>query len=174
MDDAYRFAPAAPEEDIVHGASSPGWHTAAPHETAVGEWLSFMQSQGIERVCCLLSGRHLDSREGNIARYRRVFGTDAVLHAPVPDHHLADPAVLRETVLPFLDAADTAGEPVLVHSLAGLGRTGHVLAAWLVYGREYDPEDAIETVSEMGRAPLDPVERGNATRAELIEALSSP
>jgi hypothetical protein len=41
-----RFGPAAPDEPIVFGAAGPG---AEPQD-----WLTFMQAQGMRRVCCLL------------------------------------------------------------------------------------------------------------------------
>lgn len=169
--DAHRFAPAAPDEDVVYGACCPGWHSAAPHAVAIGQWISFMQESGIERVCCLLTGRQLDAHDANIGRYEDAFGEAKTLHAPVPDHRLADLSTLEDDVLPFLEAADEAGEPVVVHCLAGIGRTGHVLAAWLVAGRGYDPHRAIETVQEMGRDPLEAVEHGNATRQGLLDLL---
>jgi len=169
--DAHRFAPAAPDEDVVYGACCPGWHSAASHEEAIDQWLDHMQDAGIERVCCLLTGRQLDAHDANIGRYREAFGAEKVCHAPVPDHRLADVGTLRGDILPFLDEAVAAEEPVVVHCLAGIGRTGHVLAAWLVYGRGYTLHDAIETVREVGRDPLAPVEHGNATRQDLLDSL---
>lgn len=169
--DAHRFAPASPDEDVVYGACCPGWHSAGSHEAAIDQWIASMQESGIERVCCLLTGRQLDAHDANIGRYEAAFGADHVLHAPVTDHRLADRSTLEDDVLPFLTAADEADEPVVVHCLAGIGRTGHVLAAWLVAGRGYDPHQAIETVREMGRDPLEAVERGNATRQDLLDLL---
>lgn len=169
----HRFAPAAPESDHVFGACCPGWHTAAAHDRALDDWISFMREAGIERVCCLLTGAQLDRYDGNVARYREAFGDDRVLHAPIPDHHLADAATLREDVLPFLDDAVAADERVVVHCLAGIGRTGQVLAAWLVHHHDYHPRRALETVREMGRAPDDAVERGNATETELHDLLAT-
>ncbi|MFB6308888.1 MAG: dual specificity protein phosphatase family protein [Haloarculaceae archaeon] len=171
--DVHRFAPAAPEEDYVYGACCPGWHSTAEHEEAVEEWIEFMQGRGIERVCCLLTGQQLDRYDANTTRYADAFGTDNVRHVPIADHHLADAETLQEEVLPFLESSVADAEPVVVHCLAGIGRTGHVLAAWLVYGRDYDPVDAIETVEDMGRSPAEAVTAGNARRGELHELLST-
>ncbi len=167
--DAYRFAPAAPDEAVVYGACCPSWHSAGSHEQAIDQWLSFMQDAGIERVCCLLPGRQLDAHDANLSRYEDAFGTASVRHAPVPDQRLVAIETLQEDVLPFLDDADTAGEPVVVHCLAGIGRTGQVLAAWLVRARGYTPQAAIETVREMGRDPFEPVDHGNATRQDVLD-----
>ena len=172
VDDAYRFAPAAPDESLVFGACSPGWHTAASQETAIDQWVSFMQRRDVDRVCCLLTGRQLGSRDANVGRYREAFGSEQVCHAPVPDGHLADVDTLRGDVLPFLDSAVADGSRVVVHCLAGIGRTGHVLAAWLVHGRGYAPHDAIDAVRATGRDPLEAVEYGNATRQDVLDTLS--
>lgn len=170
--DAHRFAPAAPDEEFVYGASCPGWHSTAERSDAVKEWISFVQDRGIERVLCLLSGTQLDRTEASTGRYVRAFGGENVEHVPIADHHLADVETLEDEILPFLEESVETGRPVVVHCLAGIGRTGHVLAAWLVYGRGYDPVDAIETVTEMGRSPGDAEDTGNARRGELHELLS--
>jgi hypothetical protein len=167
---AHRFAPAAPDENLVYGACSPGWHSLASHDDALADWIGFMNGRGVERVCCLLPGCRSG---GNLDRYSRAFGDDAVLHAPSPDHRLVDETLLADAVLPFLDAAAATGERVVVHGLAGIGRTGQVLAAWLAHDRDYGPERALETVQEMGRHPDDPVRAGNATETELRELVAT-
>lgn len=171
--DVHRFAPAAPEEEHVYGACCPGWHSLASREDAVEDWVAFMRDHGIDRVCCLLSGDQLDRSEADGGRYRDAFGREKVLHAPIPDHHLADVGTLETEILPFLDEAVARDERVVVHCLAGIGRTGHVLAAWLVHGRGYQPVDAIEAVEEMGRSPAEAVDAGNARRGELYELLAA-
>ena len=61
----------------------------------------------------------------------------------------------------------------MVCCLAGIGRTGQVLTAWLVYDRDLGPERAVETVQEHGRDPMDAVRVGNATEDELYELLGT-
>lgn len=167
----YRFNPAAPGEEHVYGSCSPGWHATSAHQTALDRWITFVRSEGIERVCCLMVGRHLADGRANIARYEDAFGPENVCHTPMPDRQLVDADRLRAEILPFIEAGVEAGEPVVVHGLSGLCRTGQVLAAWLVYGRGYAPTDAVDAVFETGRDPAPAVEDGTATRAELFDVL---
>ncbi|WP_158854351.1 dual specificity protein phosphatase family protein [Halorhabdus sp. CUG00001] len=170
---AHRFAPAAPDEPYVYGACCPGWHSTADHHEAIDEWIAFMREHDVERVLSLLTGSQLDRTDANVARYREAFGDESVAHVPIPDHHLADRDTLAEDVLPFLEDAVEGQQRVVVHCLAGIGRVGHVLAAWLVSGRGYTPVEAVDTVREMGRVPTQAVDAGNARRGELFELLST-
>jgi hypothetical protein len=45
----YKFSAASENELIVFGAARPGYS-----DEQVNEWVEFMQSQEIKRVCCLL------------------------------------------------------------------------------------------------------------------------
>jgi len=170
---AHRFAPAAPDEAYVYGACTPGWHSAASREAAIDDWVAFMRAEGIERVCCLLTGCQLDDCGAVLDRYASAFGEENVLHAPVRDHHLVPEEVLLEEILPFLAESRDVEAPVVVHCLAGIGRTGQVLAAWLVYNRDYGPKRAIETVTDNGRDPTEAVRMGNATEDELHTLLGA-
>ncbi|WP_181686840.1 protein-tyrosine phosphatase family protein [Halorhabdus salina] len=169
----HRFASAGPDEPYVYGASCPGWHSTVAHREAIDEWIGFMRDNDVERVLSLLTGSQLGRMDANVARYREAFGAESVAHVPVRDHYLADRDTLVQEIVPFLEDAVQRQERVVVHCLDGIGRTGHVLAAWLVHGREYTPVQAIETVQEMGRAPTEAVDAGNAKRGELFELLSS-
>lgn len=165
-----QFAPAAPAETIVYGAATPGG--LAGDDGDVDPWIDAVRSRGIERVVCLLSDRQLRRYHALLDAYRREFGRERVAHVPMTDHALAAESELR-AVLDGLRAADDADEPVVVHCLAGIGRTGHVLAAWLVHARGYEPEAAIEAVRGTGRRPAEAVDAGNATREALLALLRS-
>lgn len=170
-DDAYRFAPAAPRDEHVFGASAPGWHSACGHRVALDRWVAFMQDQRIDRVCCLLSLSRADARESHTDRYREAFGDGNVRHVPLADRRLADPEPLRRDVLPFLADTARADERVVVHGLSGLGRTGQVLAAWLVARGGSDPDGAVDTVTAMGRDPVGGLGGPEATREALVGLL---
>lgn len=173
MDNAYRFAPAAPDEEFVYGAASPGWHTAADHETAVTAWIDFMRARGIQRVCCLLPGSNNGGCGFNLDRYSAAFGERNVVHAPLIDRRMADRHVLEEKILPFLEESVRQQRPVVVHGLSGLGRTGQVLAAWLVFDSGYDPEGALDTVEEMGRFPRDGIEVKSTDEDPIVSHLGT-
>lgn len=173
VDYAHRFGPATLEEGYVYGSCAPGWHSAGDFETVLEEWITDVQDEGIERVCCLLTGCHLTDEDLNLARYREAFGEENVCHAPIPDGRLVDQELLTETILPFLDESVESRSPVVVHCLSGVCRTGQVLSAWLVWNRGYDPEAAIEAVREGGRDPLEVVEQGHVTEEDVYELLST-
>ena len=149
-----RFAAAGPDEEIVYGACRPGRFDDRTGPTAVTEWIAFMQQHGIDRVCCLLAAPD----EGDprlLERYRTAFGPEQVQHVPITDFDVVDSTQFHDRICPFLREADQAAEPTVVHCSAGSGRTGHVLALWLVHGRGYDLRRAVETVRATGRKPLE-------------------
>lgn len=168
-----RFAPASPDEETAFGASAPAWADPRTGPEAVEAWIDAMTERDVGRVCCLLDDRQVARYDDLLGQYREGFGGDRVLHAPVPDHHLADADLLTDEVFPFLEAADEVGERAVVHCLAGVGRTGHVLAAWLAYARARPPGQALEDVEQTGRSPRDAVRSGNATERELVALLET-
>lgn len=173
VDDIHRFSRAAPEEERVYGACSPYWHSACENDVAVEQWLAFVQSEGIERVCCLLAGETAEVRESSLRKYQETFGEENVCHAPTRDKHLIRRDTLVDTILPFLAQSVRQRSPVVVHCLSGVGRTGQVLAAWLVAAHGHEPGDAIETVKQTGRDPTVALEREETTEEDLYELLDS-
>jgi protein-tyrosine phosphatase len=169
MDSNFHFGPARSGEVTVYGARTPDASLSS-----IFEWADFMRAQGVTRVCCLLDTGQLAGFPVNLeAEYKRLFGADCVLMAPIADHHLCSRQTLRGNILPFLRTADNGSERVVIHCWGGNGRTGHVLAAWLVAARGLSPVDAITAVEATGRLPREAVLAGNTTLVELIELLAS-
>ena len=169
MDSNFHFGPARTGEPTAYGARMPD---ASPK--GIFEWADFMRAQHVTRVCCLLDPEQLAGFPVNLEdEYKTLFGATRVLMEPVADHHLCSQHALKKNILPFLNTADTRSERAVIHCWGGNGRTGHVLAAWLVWARGLSPMNAIEAVEATGRLPREAVLAGNATLDELIELLVS-
>jgi protein-tyrosine phosphatase len=148
----YKFAPASEKDSIVFGSARPGYRNEQ-----VNEWIEFMQNQDIQRVCCLLPASQLMRYCNLLDVYRQTFGLDHVCWTPIEDFHLTDPKILIHQILPFLALANRRQEKVVVHCSGGIGRTGHVLAAWLVAGRGLSNQAAIAAVKQMGGNPYEAI-----------------
>ncbi len=148
----YKFAAAWEQETIVFGASCPGY---ADHQ--VYDWIEFMKSQNIQRVCCLLSEKQLANYAHLLDIYRQEFGNAKIYWTPIEDFHLSDLETLTQKILPFLITANQQKEKVVVHCAGGIGRTGNILAAWLVSVRGFSNQDAISAVIRTGRNPHEAV-----------------
>jgi protein-tyrosine phosphatase len=140
----------------------------------VGQWIARMQGCGIRRVVCLLPEEQLAYYKplNLLAEYRKAFGDGNVRSEPVRDYHLCEPARLSR-ILVFLKESASGEAPVVVHCSGGSGRTGHVLAAWLVHQHELAPEDALKAVIRTGRNPWEAVQMGNATEDDLLQLLKA-
>lgn len=164
----FGFGPACENERIVFGAQRPGFDTAS-----VKDWISYMKAQGIKRVCCLLpEGELKDYQENLLSTYCSEFGQDNIHSAPVEDLHMINPVLLKK-VLRFLQESDKSKKPVVVHCAGGLGRTGHVLSAWLMFGGGFSVAEALSAVENSGRQPCQAVTHGNATEKQLHDLLQS-
>jgi atypical dual specificity phosphatase len=64
-------------------------------------------------------------------------------HAPTPD---GDAPEYLDSICNFIDAARRRGVGTFVHCHAGVGRTGTVLAAWLIWSRGMTAWAAIDEV----------------------------
>lgn len=161
----FGFCPASKDEYIVFGSQR-------PDRNNVQEWIYFMKEQGIKRVCCLLSQHQLEFYDEDLLdTYHKEFGQNNVCWVPVKDFHLVDLAKLQKKILPFLEDSNSKGERVVVHCSGGIGRTGHVLAAWLVFKHGISSEEAIKAVQKTGRNPCEAVYYGTATKKELYTLL---
>ncbi len=171
--DKFKFAPAQPGEQIVFGAQRPGYPGRSVSKAEVDEWISFMKHQSIARVCCLLGASQLAYYQQDLlARYRHAFSEQHVSSAPIADYTLCQETTLENDILPFLVSADSAGARTVVHCSGGSGRTGHVLAAWLVRRRGLQPEAAIQVVTASGRNPHEAVQCGHASEDQLHQLLA--
>lgn len=146
----YKFAAASENETIVFGAARPGYSSQK-----INQWIEFMQSQNIQRVCCLLAESQLNRYSDLLQIYQNNFGVEQVCWAPIEDFQLVDSETLNQKILPFLLLANQLDEKVVVHCAGGIGRTGHILAAWLVSARGFSNRAAISAVRKTGRNPYE-------------------
>jgi hypothetical protein len=146
------FRAATEGEQIVFGGRRPGFPFTRVSPEILNDWLAFMQHQAIQQIVCLLPPPQLTYYTGDLlAVYQNHFGAQNVCWAPIEDFQLADPDLLTQHILPFLIRADSQQKRVLVHCSGGIGRTGHVLAAWLVVKYALSNAQAIEAVRRTGR-----------------------
>ncbi|MBE9042613.1 dual specificity protein phosphatase family protein [Oscillatoriales cyanobacterium LEGE 11467] len=148
----YKFAAASEDEPIVFGSARPGYRNEQ-----VAEWIEFMQNRNIKYVCCLLATSELTRYANLLDLYRQTFGFDRVCWTPIEDFCFATPEILIQQVLPFLATARQQDRKVVVHCSGGFGRTGQVLAAWLVAGRGFSSQAAIAAVKQIGKNPYEAV-----------------
>jgi hypothetical protein len=72
----------------------------------------------------------------------------ATEHMPMADHGVPDLAVLERGAT-FIQSQIRGGEAVLVHCLAGEGRTGCMLAAYLIKDRGLGAAQALQTLRDI-------------------------
>ncbi|MGF1522201.1 MAG: dual specificity protein phosphatase family protein [Leptolyngbyaceae cyanobacterium] len=148
----YKFVSASENELIVFGCARPGYS-----DEQVNKWIEFMHNQNVKRVCCLLTEFQLIRYTNLLEAYRQTFGIDRVCWTPIYDFDFVKPKILIHQILPFLAAANQNEEKVVVHCSGGAGRTGHILAAWLVAGRGLSNQAAIAAVKKTGKNPYEAV-----------------
>ena len=117
-------------EGALAGCSRPGARGrrdpgGAAMEATLDEDLRWLRGQGIEAV---LSLTETPLTAGALERHGLVG-----LHLPIDDMRAPTPEQFR-TALAFIDRQRALGRRVAVHCLVGQGRTGSILAAYLIRG----------------------------------------
>ena len=142
----FKFGPASSRDTIVHTCERPGADDAyntpgGIPQTAVQEWVDFMQARDVKRVLTLLDDNELE--------YFAVPLFDTYKKAGFKYEHIPMGGPDAKTrVMGALHDAEAAGEKVVAHCTHGMGRSGRVAAAWLAVRYGLSAEDATREAME--------------------------
>jgi protein-tyrosine phosphatase len=115
------------------------------------EDLRYLRAVGIDVIVNLQEEEHFQNHEGFIVK-----------NIPINDFSAPELSVFQEFIS-FVTPHIDGGKGVLVHCLAGMGRTNLMLASYLLHHMGADPDRALETVRSKR-----PVHMVNYMQAEAL------
>ena len=122
------------------GCSRPG-----AHGPSIADDLAVLRENGIQSVITL-------TETPVLAHVIEAAGLDA-LHLPVDDFHAPTTQQMLRA-LAYIDTSLAENMPVAVHCLAGQGRTGTILAAWLLRSGQ-SADDAISEIRALAPGAIE-------------------
>ncbi len=125
-------------ENKLAGMERPGYHDPLLDD------LLFLMKKNID-VIVTLTEEPLDSRSHLARKFKWI-------HFPIDDFMAPDPARAYDLIREVNRLIEQENKRVLFHCLAGIGRTGTMLAAYLIYTRNISALDAISFVRSINRA----------------------
>jgi len=170
------FSPAW-SNTVVCGSNRPGYPLCSVPIERVHSWINEVKSKGVTHVVCLLSDKDIKTYYNSldlIETYKANF--ESVDWFPIGDYAVASAETLGN-ICDLLEKYDSAKEKVVVHCSAGMGRTGLVLTAWVLYkfGNDFPSLDHVaKGVMEFARtngAMRVPFEAGSSEVKEQLEKL---
>lgn len=129
----------------------------------------FIKGQGVRRVVVLPESEELAYIWGYPERYFELLTSYGLkhLHTPVRDFSAPTLGQLR-SIFKWIKEDDS---PVLIHCVGGLGRTGTVVAAWLILEKGYSLRDAVARVRSLRPGSIESYEQ--ARFLEKLEQIAT-
>jgi atypical dual specificity phosphatase len=149
-------------DDILAGCSLPGGSEhgqrgvgdAAALRTALESDLDLLKRKGIQAVLTLTE---LPLADETLAQSGLAW-----LHLPVPDMHAPTPEQIARAIA-FIDQQSAQGHATAVHCLMGQGRTGTILAAYLIRNG-YTAAEALDEIRRRCDGAISAAEQEDALR----------
>uniref|UniRef100_A0A7C5U7Z9 Dual specificity protein phosphatase n=1 Tax=Caldiarchaeum subterraneum TaxID=311458 RepID=A0A7C5U7Z9_CALS0 len=126
--------------------------------------INFLRNQGISAIISLTEEPLPNSIiDGTNTKY---------FHFPLDDHMPADPRKIAE-IVKTLEKLLADGEKVLVHCLAGIGRTGMVLTAYVMASEKIGWRQALDKVRKIRPGSVEPGQEKTLIEFERLIKLGS-